>query len=333
MSQDPTAETETWQVAIAPNNVQAMTLEQLDAAYQAGTITEQTLVWTDGMEEWAPLSEIAGDDDEAEQAEAPAAVAEPTQPVQQAPVAQPQVAAQAPAGPQFAAPVANAQQPQAWAPGTAPVAQSFPPAGVSAGPPVAPQPPGISQAPAAFGSIPAAGMPSSPVSTAPVAMNLDGLDLADDASFGKRKSKLPWIAAAAVVLAGGGITLANMGGGGAEENAGAPAAAAAAAPVEDGAYIPPQKADPNAPLELGKAGYEVSAAEKKAFEKEAEQEKEMREKMEQALAGQKEEAESKTPAKVQKANWKPKKKKKESGSASAVKSGGSAYDPLNASLP
>ncbi len=321
MSQDHTAESETWQVAIAPNNVQTMTLEQLDAAYQAGTITEQTLVWTDGMDQWAPLADVAGGDEE----EAPAAApAEATQPAQQAPVAQA-------LGSQAVAFQAVASQ------APAPVAASFPPVAsvapfAGAAPVGISAPPGVSQAPAAVSMAPAA-LSSAPVSTAPVAMNLDGLDL-DDPSFGKSgKSKLPWVAAAALVLLGGGITVANMGGGGEEAKAPVAAAAAAAPVAEEGAYVPPQKADPNAPLDLGKAGYEVTAAEQKAFANEEAKEKEMREKMAEALAGQKDAEETKesAKAKVSKANWRPPKAK--SGGGSAMKAGGSAYDPLNASLP
>jgi hypothetical protein len=56
-----------------------MNVDQLDEAFRLGVITAQTAVWTEGMEAWAPLGEVAdldGDDSSGETesvAEAPAA--------------------------------------------------------------------------------------------------------------------------------------------------------------------------------------------------------------------------------------------------------------------
>jgi hypothetical protein len=56
-----------WYVAIASDDIKTMTLDQLDDAFRLGVITAETSVWTDGMEAWAPLREVAGleDGDEA----------------------------------------------------------------------------------------------------------------------------------------------------------------------------------------------------------------------------------------------------------------------------
>lgn len=98
MSLDPqneTASEEQWMVAIAPGNVQMMDVEQLDAAYQAGQINDNTMVWTQGMDAWLPLAQVIGGEDAAD---APAAVAPAPEPapvaaVQPAPVAIQQPAA------------------------------------------------------------------------------------------------------------------------------------------------------------------------------------------------------------------------------------------------
>jgi hypothetical protein len=88
-------------VAIAPGNVQMMDVEQLDAAYQAGQINDNTMVWTQGMDAWLPLAQVIGGDDSAAEApavEAPAAAPAPVAaPMMQAPVAVAPMAFQAPA--------------------------------------------------------------------------------------------------------------------------------------------------------------------------------------------------------------------------------------------
>jgi hypothetical protein len=52
-----------WYVAIASDDIKTMTLDQLDDAFRLGVITAETSVWTEGMEAWAPLREVAGLED------------------------------------------------------------------------------------------------------------------------------------------------------------------------------------------------------------------------------------------------------------------------------
>jgi hypothetical protein len=108
-------EAEVWSVAIAPNNIQTMTLDQLDDAFQRGLITDNAMVWTDGMDSWMRLREVLGEEEPAPAQPAPVRAA----PVQ-APVATsafpPVAAAPAPApgsAPNSLAPVAMAPSPSA----------------------------------------------------------------------------------------------------------------------------------------------------------------------------------------------------------------------------
>jgi hypothetical protein len=48
-----------WFVAVASDDIKQMTIDQLDEAFRLGVITAQTAVWTEGMETWAPLGEVA----------------------------------------------------------------------------------------------------------------------------------------------------------------------------------------------------------------------------------------------------------------------------------
>lgn len=321
MSLDPqneTASEEQWMVAIAPGNVQMMDVEQLDAAYQAGQINDNTMVWTQGMDAWLPLSQVIGGEEPAAApvaatpvaatpAEAPIAAA----PVAPAPIAmapvqaaqamppqqlvQQQVDATARAWQQqadvAAAAAFAAQSPQAFAPqAVAPQAQAFTPQAAPNFAPVTASgfPPVVQpafRAPVSASGFPQAVSafppPAAPVpSTVPVAMNLDSLDLGS-LEMPKKKSKFGLIAAAALVLGAGGVTAMNLGGGKAGEKP--QVAAAAAAPIAAGDK-PVSANDPNAPLNLG-TGYTVTDAEKQAFAKEAEKDSEMRDKMAAALTG------------------------------------------------
>ena len=64
-----TASGDVWFVAVASDDIKQMNVEQLDEAFRLGIITAQTAVWTEGMEAWAPLGEVADlgadDDDDA----------------------------------------------------------------------------------------------------------------------------------------------------------------------------------------------------------------------------------------------------------------------------
>lgn len=361
MSLDPQNESageEQWMVAIAPGNVQMMDVEQLDAAYQAGQINDSTMVWTQGMDAWLPLSQVIGGEDEAAPEQEVAASAEvPVQAAAPAQLAQQPVAAQ-----QSVQPAAAIQQQvdattRAWqqqadvasaaafgaahglsSPNTG---ANFAPVTASGFPPVV-QPafraPATGAGPLPQSAFPPAAAPKgAPVpSTVPVAMNLDSLDL-ESLEMPKKKSKLGLFAAAALVLGAGAFTAINLGGPSASEK---PAAAAAAGAVDPGSK-PLTANDPNAPLNLG-TGYTVTEAEKKAFAKEAEKDQELRDKMAQALTGpngEKADTSGKgAPATASKTGGGAKAKASGGGSAKkssgggGVSKGGSSFDPLNGDI-
>ncbi len=405
MVQDPQNEAageDQWMVAIAPGNVQMMDVEQLDAAYQAGQINDHTMVWTQGMDAWLPLSQVIGGDsaEAAEPVAAPAPVAHRPAPTpaavtqqlgvqaevqhqvdatqrawqeqadaaaaaafaaaQQAPqIAVPQVLAPSafapaavvqpvaarPAQPAFGGAFAPAQQfaqPAFAQPVIAAAQPAFAPAQQFAQPAFGQ---GFAQA-AAFPSVAAPAAAPGP-STAPMALNLDSLDLGS-LDMPKKKSKLGLLAAAALVLGAGGITALNLGGGTSEKapNAVAAAAAAGAAAGGEAAAAAIAKKDPNAPLDMGGGSYEVTDAEKKAFAKEAEQQQEMRDKMAAALTGpngEKADTSGKAAApSAAAAKGAMKAKfgggggggggKKAKGGGSGLSKGGSSFDPLNGDL-
>ncbi len=58
MSEAP--EEDLWQVAVAPGDTRMMTLEQLDAAFEAGLVNESTLIAEAGSRDWEPLYVVAG---------------------------------------------------------------------------------------------------------------------------------------------------------------------------------------------------------------------------------------------------------------------------------
>jgi hypothetical protein len=49
-----------WFVSLGKDKVRALTLEELDEAYQTGEIDEETLVRKDGTRDWAKLGDVAG---------------------------------------------------------------------------------------------------------------------------------------------------------------------------------------------------------------------------------------------------------------------------------
>jgi len=72
------ASEDVWFVAVSSDDIKQMNVDQLDEAFRLGVITAQTAVWTEGMEAWAPLGEVAdldSDGDSAAEPEAPAASA------------------------------------------------------------------------------------------------------------------------------------------------------------------------------------------------------------------------------------------------------------------
>lgn len=69
-SDGATPSEDVWFVAVARDDIKQMNVDQLDEAFRLGIITAETAVWTEGMEAWAPLGEVAdlgSEDDEAEQ--------------------------------------------------------------------------------------------------------------------------------------------------------------------------------------------------------------------------------------------------------------------------
>ena len=208
-----------WYVQFDSQEVRLMTLDEIQAAFEAGEIHEKTYLIEVGASNWQTLADVAGLNEEDEQPEAEAA---PEPAVAPAPVF-----AQAPVS---AAPV----QPR---PVQAPVqaAQSFPPAAapISAAPQSAWPPVATARAPQSLA--PSAPFSSGLNSTIPVVQDLD-LDMSG-ASFksGKRTALIAGLAAV-VVLGGGGFALAKM------DSQPAPAPVAAApAPVQT---TSPFKMDP-----------------------------------------------------------------------------------------
>ncbi len=53
------ASEDVWFVAVSSDDIKQMNVDQLDEAFRLGVITAQTAVWTEGMEAWAPLGEVA----------------------------------------------------------------------------------------------------------------------------------------------------------------------------------------------------------------------------------------------------------------------------------
>jgi len=47
-----------WHVNIAENDQRTMSLAELVDAYNTGVVTQDTFIWTDGMDDWKPLAEV-----------------------------------------------------------------------------------------------------------------------------------------------------------------------------------------------------------------------------------------------------------------------------------
>jgi hypothetical protein len=69
---DESDDDELWHVAIAPDEVKVLTLEQLDDLFRLDIIDENVRVWQPGMQDWLPLSVVAGMDAEPAPRAAPA---------------------------------------------------------------------------------------------------------------------------------------------------------------------------------------------------------------------------------------------------------------------
>jgi hypothetical protein len=58
-SSGSTGAEDVWFVAVASDDIKQMNVDQLDEAFRLGIITAETAVWTEGMEAWAPLGQVA----------------------------------------------------------------------------------------------------------------------------------------------------------------------------------------------------------------------------------------------------------------------------------
>ncbi|MEP7053172.1 MAG: GYF domain-containing protein [Pseudomonadota bacterium] len=125
----PVQDADKWHVALAPDEVKVVSLEQLDDLFRLSIVDAETKVWQEGMTEWLPLRVIAGIEDDAPPAQpkrsrpkppSPRSAPPPPRPATRAPVAPAPVYAQpvAPA-PVYAQPLAFAQTQNAF---VAPVA-------------------------------------------------------------------------------------------------------------------------------------------------------------------------------------------------------------------
>jgi hypothetical protein len=62
---------EEWLVQLASGDVRIMTLDELDAAFQSGTVDENTLVRHDGAKKWSKLADVLAETPEPAHASAP----------------------------------------------------------------------------------------------------------------------------------------------------------------------------------------------------------------------------------------------------------------------
>lgn len=60
VSGKPVAPEEAWHVAVAPDDVKVVSLEQLDDMFRLSLVDAETRVWQPGMSEWVTLGEVAG---------------------------------------------------------------------------------------------------------------------------------------------------------------------------------------------------------------------------------------------------------------------------------
>jgi predicted Zn finger-like uncharacterized protein len=115
----PASSTGEWHVNLGDTDPRTMSIQEVVAAYNAGQITQDTFIWTDGMDDWKPLAEVdavvtalhaSAAQDPATQAPsyeapAPAAYQAPAAPAYEAPAP---VAYSPPAAAAYAAPAASA---------------------------------------------------------------------------------------------------------------------------------------------------------------------------------------------------------------------------------
>src|SRR5450432_673907 len=63
VSGQPVAPEEAWHVAVAPDDVKVVSLDQLDDMFRLSLVDSETKVWQPGMSEWVSLGVIAGLDE------------------------------------------------------------------------------------------------------------------------------------------------------------------------------------------------------------------------------------------------------------------------------
>jgi len=63
VSGQPVAPEEAWHVAVAPDDVKVVSLEQLDDMFRLSLVDSETKVWQPGMSEWVSLGVVAGLDE------------------------------------------------------------------------------------------------------------------------------------------------------------------------------------------------------------------------------------------------------------------------------
>ncbi|MEI9952630.1 MAG: DUF4339 domain-containing protein [Pseudomonadota bacterium] len=295
--------------------VELMTLDELQAAFEAGQIHENTFVCREGDSEWLTLAEVAGLGEEPEPEPAPVVERRPPTPERR-----PEMALAGESRPPM--PERRPEMPQRR-------------------PEMATQPAARFQAQSVPPAAPSAAAPS--LSYAPVTSNVDysNLDFDELAMRPKRRWGLVLAAAAVLALAGGGTVFALNGGGKALASAIPDKAALETAASHSQASLTlatleaNKPSEPERPAPVAPSTPEPVAAVAPAPAAEAPKSGQLSEDMKQALLASDKSRETK----------KAKKSKGRATTASAAprrggkvassggfKSGGSAYDPLNGKL-
>jgi hypothetical protein len=291
---------ELWYVQMDNGDLRELTLDELDEAFNAGLIHENTYVMEVGASEWQTLADVAGLNEE-EPAPAPAPTYAP-----QAMGARP-LPNLVPHQSQYPAPTSAAMSASAW-------------------PPVV-QASGYAARPTPASVVPFAGGPQS---TAPVVHDLSDLDL--NPPFKKRGMGL-WVAAAAVVVLGGaGFAATQVKGG----LAGLTAMAKGAPPEVAAAMTAPPAAEPAPapkPAPLPEPAPVAKEEKKEAADKAPARSMsdELKERLKSADETRAKERKQKRSARATKTSRRSSGGKK-SGGSNPFRSGGSGSDPLNGKL-
>ncbi len=130
----PTQNADKWHVAIAPDEVKIVSLEQLDDLFRLSIVDAETKVWQDGMTEWLPLRVIAGIEEDAPEPEPRRTHPRPPSPRSAPPPPRPPSRAPVAAVPVYAEPLAFAQTQNAFVAPVVPQITSVRPLVVSQAP-------------------------------------------------------------------------------------------------------------------------------------------------------------------------------------------------------